>query len=211
MDTDPTAAAPDAAPPAAQPPAARADVPAAEEPRCVLRTDGRFHALMQGVAVAVLAAFALAAPRGAVATLCSAARATGPGLWLATLVAGVVAETALHEAGHALVFRIAGLRTACGVLTRRGVPLGAYCRPQGRVPRPVMLASLLAPQVAVPAVLLPLGAALGEWPLAVLLCVFNVAGSVGDAAFLGAILTRPAAAAYLDVDDGLFAAGERTA
>jgi hypothetical protein len=91
----------------------------------------------------------------------------------------VVAETALHEAGHALVFRIAGLRTACGVLTRRGVPLGAYCRPQGRVPRPVMLASLMAPQVVVPALLLPLGAALGEWPLAVLLRVLNVAGSAG--------------------------------
>jgi hypothetical protein len=34
---------------------------------------------------------------------------------------------------------------------------------------------------------------------------------VGDAAFLRAILTRPAAAAYLNGDDGLFAAGERTA
>ena len=165
MDTDPTPAPPDAATPAAQPPNARADVPAAEEPRCVLPTDGPFHALMRGVALAVLAALALAALRVAVATLYSAARATGPGLWLATLVAGVVAETALHEAGHALAFRLAGLRTPCGVLTRRGVPLGAYCRPLARVPRLVMLASLLAPQVVVPAILLPLGAASGRWPL----------------------------------------------
>ena len=111
------------------------------------------------------------------AVLCEAARATRPGLWLAALVAGVMAETALHEAGHAWC----SASLACGrpAACRCAAPLGASCRPLERVPRPVMLASLMAPQVVVPALLLPLGAALGEWPLAVLLRVLNVAGSAG--------------------------------
>jgi len=70
-----------------------------------------------------------------------------------------------------------------------------------------MVASLLAPQVLVPAVLLPPGIARGQAPLAVLLCVLNVAGSVGDDAFLAAVQLRPAAA-YLDQAHGLYGGGE---
>lgn len=187
-----------------------ASTPGAAPPRCVLRTDGRFHVLMQFAAAAVLCAFALLFPRGAAATLGGAMRWLPPLLWLPVFVAGMVLETALHEAAHGLVLRLAGVRVGFGVLVRRHIPLGAYCRPHGPVPRRAMLASLAAPQVLVPAVLLPLGTALGRGPLslAVLYCVLNVAGSVGDAAFLGAILARPAAAAYTDEDEGLFAAGD---
>ena len=197
-------AAPPPSNPSASPPAAAPTVP--PPPRCILRTDGRFHALMQFAATAVLCAFPLLFPRSAAATLDGATHRLTPMLWLPVFLAGMALETALHEVAHGMAFRLAGVRVNFGVLMRRHIPLGAYCRPHGPVPRHVMLASLVAPQVLVPAVLLPLGGALGLGPLAELLCALNVAGSVGDAAFLAAILARPAAAAYTDGEDGVFAA-----
>jgi hypothetical protein len=69
---------------------------------------------VQVAAVTVLGAFALMFPRGAVAALCSAARATGLGLWLATFMAGMVTQTELHETAHALVFRLTPPATSAG-------------------------------------------------------------------------------------------------
>jgi hypothetical protein len=210
LAAEPTPAPLDATTAAASPHAAS---PGDHSPRCLLRTDGRFHAWMQAAAVAVLSVLMLAIPQGEIAALSEAERTAGPWLSMAAVAAGMIAQLALHEGAHALVFRLAGLRVEVGALVRRGVPLGAYCRSRGPVPCPAMLASLLAPQIAVPAVLLPLGAALGRGALALamLLCAFNVAGSVGDAAFLAAILRRPAAAGYLDREDGLFAIDRRGA
>ena len=72
--------------------AAPPDASAGEAPRCILRTDGRFHALMQVAATAVLVVFALLfPPPGGVAAMYGAVRATGLGLWLATFMAGMVA------------------------------------------------------------------------------------------------------------------------
>ena len=175
-------------------------------PTMILRTDNRFHVAMLGASLAIVAALVAMFPRGTLWMLAGTVRAVSPTAWLVVAMAGLMVSVMLHEGAHAAVFRATGTPVSFGVLVRwRVVPLGAYCRPRGPVPHRAMVASLLAPQVVVPAVLLPIGAAVGQLPWAVLFCAANVIGGVGDGTFLAAILMRPAAA-YLDIDEGLAAA-----
>ncbi len=97
------------------------------------------------------------------------------------LLGGAVAATALHEVAHAVPLWAAGQRARFGVAMVRGVPVGAYCRAEGPVPRRVAMVSLVAPQVAVPLVAVLVAAVAPQTAaFGLMLCILNAIGSVAD-------------------------------